>query len=61
MKEGKWIFLVLATLGAIFMVMIGFAIGAKSSIGIILSILGVIAVFGIGFTQKKKMREKGLL
>lgn len=61
MKDGKWIFLLLATLGAIFMVLIGFSIGAESIFGLIISILGVIVVFGLGFTQKKKMREKGLL
>ncbi|MDQ0162817.1 DUF5325 family protein [Bacillus alveayuensis] len=61
MKNGKWIFLLLAMMAALFIVLIGFSIGASSLTGVILSGIGVIAVFAIGFSQKKKMREKGLL
>ncbi|WP_243385218.1 DUF5325 family protein [Bacillus kexueae] len=61
MKKEKVVLLLFAFLAAFCMVLIGFAIGAKSLVGIILSIVAVIAVFGFGFSYKKKLREKGLL
>lgn len=61
MGNGKWIFWVLATIAALLIVSVGFAIGAGSLLGVVVSILGIIIVFGLGFTQKKKMRERGLL
>ncbi|ASS90964.1 MULTISPECIES: DUF5325 family protein [Aeribacillus] len=61
MGNGKWIFWVLATIAALLIVSVGFAIGAGSLLGVVVSIIGIIIVFGLGFTQKKKMREKGLL
>jgi UPF0716 family protein affecting phage T7 exclusion len=61
MGNGKWIFWVLATIAALLIVSVGFAIGAGSLLGVVVSIIGIIIVFGLGFTQKKKMRERGLL
>ncbi|MEK4179394.1 DUF5325 family protein [Aeribacillus sp. FSL K6-1121] len=61
MGNGKWIFWVLATIAALLIVLVGFAIGAGSLLGVVVSIIGIIIVFGLGFTQKKKMRERGLL
>ena len=61
MGNGKWMFWVLATIAALLIVSVGFAIGAGSLLGVVVSIIGIIIVFGLGFTQKKKMRERGLL
>lgn len=61
MTKQKSIFLLFATLAALFIASIGFAIGAKSLLGILLSGLGVVFVFGFAFSYKKKLREKGLL
>jgi Family of unknown function (DUF5325) len=61
MKQGKWIFLVLAVLAALFMIGIGVAVGERSILGIILAIIGLNAVMATGFIIKKRMREKGLI
>ncbi|MCM3160345.1 YlaF family protein [Metabacillus litoralis] len=61
MKQGKWIFLVLAVLAALFMIGIGVAVGERSILGIILAIIGLNAVMAAGFIMKKRMREKGLI
>ncbi|MFD2213010.1 MULTISPECIES: DUF5325 family protein [Bacillaceae] len=61
MKQGKWIFLVLAVLAALFMIGIGVAVGERSILGIILAIIGLNAVMATGFIMKKRMREKGLI
>lgn len=60
MGNGKWIFWVLATIAALLIVSVGFAIGAGSLLGVVVSIIGIIIVFGLGFTQKRKC-ERGLL
>lgn len=61
MKQGKWIFLVLAVLAALFMIGIGVAVGERSILGIIFAIIGLNAVMATGFIMKKRMREKGLI
>lgn len=61
MKQGKWIFLVLAVLAYSFMIGIGVAVGERSILGIILAIIGLNAVMATGFIMKKRMREKGLI
>ncbi|APH05398.1 YlaF family protein [Bacillus weihaiensis] len=61
MKQGKWIFLLLASLAAISMIGIGISVGERSMIGIILSIIFLIAIMGTGFVMKKRMRENGIL
>jgi hypothetical protein len=58
MKQINSMFLVFAFLTAFFMILIGIAIGERSLLGILGSIIGVIAIMGIGFTYKRKIREK---
>lgn len=55
MKQIKWLFLLFAILAAACMVGIGISIAERSVIGIILCILATVAVFGIGFSSKKKL------
>lgn len=61
MKKVNWFFLILSIIAALLIVFIGFAIGAGNLIAVILCAIGIIIVFGIGFAQKKKMRENGTL
>lgn len=58
MGNGKWIFWVLATIAALLIVLVGFAIGAGSLLGVVVSIIGIIIVFGLGFTQKRKCERE---
>lgn len=43
------------------MISIGIAVGQRNLLGILLSIVALIAAMGFGFATKKKMRDKGLL
>lgn len=61
MRLGKWIFVVLAFFAATCMGGIGIAVAERSILGILLSIIGLIALMGTGFIMKKKLREKGIL
>lgn len=61
MKSGKWIFFLLAFIAAGSMVGVGIAVGERSILGILISILALIAAMGFGFATKKKMRDKGIL
>ncbi|WLR43304.1 DUF5325 family protein [Bacillus carboniphilus] len=61
MKKINGLLLFLAFLGATFMVATGIAVGEGSVLGVIASIIGIIVVFGSGFTYKKKLREQGRL
>ncbi|QNG58929.1 YlaF family protein [Metabacillus idriensis] len=61
MKSGKWVFFLLALIAAGSMICIGIAVGERSILGILLSIIALIAAMGFGFATKKKMRDKGLL
>ncbi|WP_040227912.1 YlaF family protein [Bhargavaea cecembensis] len=61
MKNIKWIFVLYALAALASMVLIGFAIGAKSILGIIGAIVLLCAVMGFGFKTKKAMRDKGYL
>lgn len=61
MKSGKWVFFLLALIAAGSMICIGIAVGERSILGILLSIIVLIAAMGFGFATKKKMRDKGLL
>lgn len=61
MKQVKWIFLIYAILSAASIIGIGVAIAEKSIIGVVGSIIAVILIMGLGFSQKKKMRESGNL
>ncbi|MFD1735661.1 DUF5325 family protein [Bacillus salitolerans] len=58
MQRQNVIFLILAITTAIFMMLIGVAIGEGSILGIIGSIIGVILIMGIGFAYKGKLRKK---
>lgn len=43
------------------MIGIGIAIGERSVMGVIASIIALVIVMGFGFKKKKKMREAGEL
>lgn len=58
MKQINIIFLVLAFFTAFFMILIGIAVAERSILGIIGAIIGIVATTGVGFTYKKKLREK---
>ncbi|MFZ3588098.1 DUF5325 family protein [Bacillus sp. DJP31] len=58
MKQPNIVFLILAFLTAFLIILIGIAVGERSILGIIGSIVGIVAMMGIGFTYKKKLREK---
>jgi hypothetical protein len=55
MKQIKWLFLLFAILACACMVGIGISIAERSNIGIITCIVATVAVFGIGFSSKKKL------
>lgn len=61
MKQIKWIFVVFAILAAVSIMGIGVAIGEKSIVGVIGSILALIVVMGFGFKTKAKYRANGEL
>ncbi|MTH52578.1 hypothetical protein GKZ89_04095 [Bacillus mangrovi] len=61
MKSVKWKFLLLAVLAAAMMALVGISVSYRSVFGIILGILGLCAVMGFGFAQKKRLRESGQL
>ncbi|MFC3884256.1 YlaF family protein [Bacillus songklensis] len=61
MKEIKWIFLVYSILAATSIMSIGVFIGEQSLIGIIVSIIVLFIIMGLGFSTKKKRRERGEL
>lgn len=61
MKEMKWIFLVYSILATTSIITIGVFIGEQSLIGILVSIIVLIMIVGLGFSTKKKMRERGEL
>jgi hypothetical protein len=58
MKNIQWNFLILALLATASLAWTGIAIGERSIIGIVLSILALFIIMGYGFATKKKMREK---
>jgi hypothetical protein len=61
MKEIKWIFVIYSILAATAIMAIGVFIGEGSLIGIIVSIIFLLIIMGLGFSTKKKMRERGEL
>jgi hypothetical protein len=61
MKQIKWIFVVFAILGAASIMGIGVAIGEKSILGVIGSILALVVVMGFGFKTKAKYKANGEL
>ncbi|MDA7026320.1 YlaF family protein [Bacillus sp. CLL-7-23] len=61
MKQIKWIFLLFALAAVISMMFIGVAIAEKNLPGVIGAVMMFIIIMGIGFSLKKRMRNKGLL
>ena len=57
MKNGNGIFVLYAFAAVIAMTGVGIAVGERSLLGIIISIIALIAVFGMGFKTKKKVRD----
>ncbi|GIN19082.1 MAG TPA: hypothetical protein DEO65_10560 [Bacillus bacterium] len=57
----KWNFLFLAILAAFSIVGMGFSLGVRSLIGMIVCFIILISVMGYGFATKKKYRESGKL
>ena len=61
MKQIKWIFVLYAVLAAVSIMGIGVAIGEKSVLGVIGSILALVLIMGLGFKTKAKLRARGEL
>lgn len=61
MNRVKWPLLIYAILAALSIMGIGVAIAEKSLLGVVGCIAAVIVIMGLGFTTKKKMRERGEL
>ncbi|OZT12389.1 hypothetical protein CHN50_10780 [Priestia aryabhattai] len=61
MKNIKWVFVLYAMLATFSIMAIGIFIGEGSAIGVIGSLVALVAIMGFGFTTKKKMREKNQL
>jgi hypothetical protein len=61
MKQIKWIFVLYAVLAAVSIMGIGVAIGEKSILGVIGSIIALIIIMGFGFKTKAKLRASGEL
>ncbi len=57
MKNGNGIFILYAFAAVLAMTGVGIAVGERNLAGIFLSIVVLIAVFGMGFKTKKKFRE----
>lgn len=61
MKGLKWNFLLLAMLAALSIVGMGFSLGAKSVLGMIIFFILLISIMGYGFATKKRYREANKL
>jgi FtsH-binding integral membrane protein len=61
MNQIKWPFLFLAFASVACLAGTGIAIGYRSPLGIILTLIAFVAVMGFGFKTKKKYRESGKL
>jgi hypothetical protein len=61
LKKIKWVFLLFAIMAATCMMGFAIAIAERSVIGMLICTLLLIFVMGMGFVQKKKMRENGTL
>ncbi|AKG73674.1 DUF5325 family protein [Salinicoccus halodurans] len=60
-KKSKAIFAVLATLAVLMMIAFSVFIAESMPLMAVLSVVVFIAIFGAGFTLKKKYRENGWL
>ena len=56
-QKSNSIFWILSILAVIFLVLFSFSVGAGSVPMMILTLILLIAIFGIGFTLKKKYRN----
>ena len=56
-KKSKGIFWVFSILAVVFLTLFSFAVGAANVPMMILTLILLIAIFGIGFTLKKKYRN----
>lgn len=61
MKQIKWPLLFFAFASAACMIWTGIAIGFRSPLGTVASLIALVIVMGFGFKTKKKMRENGEL
>ncbi|MBS4177264.1 YlaF family protein [Lederbergia citrea] len=61
MNNIKWNLLFLAILATFSIVGIGIFLGARSSVGMIVCLIILVAVMGYGFKVKKKMLDAGKL
>lgn len=61
MKKSKSIFLLLAVLAIVMLIVISAGIAEGNYLTIAIGIILFIAIFGIGFTLKKKYRENSWL
>jgi hypothetical protein len=59
MKQIKWIFVLYAILATVSIMGIGVAIGEKSILGMVGSIIALVLVMGFGFKTKAKFRANG--
>ena len=60
-EKSKSIFWILSILAVLFLVLFSFSVGAGNIPMMILTLIFLIATFGIGFTIKKKYRENDWL
>lgn len=61
MKNIKWRFFILAILAGLSMVGAGIFLGQNNVFGTVVCIVLLIAIFGIGFSMKRKMVKNGEL
>lgn len=61
MNKAKAVMFLFAAAAMLSMISIGYAIAAKTFLGVIAGIVAFGAVMGIGFKMKRKFREQGLL
>lgn len=59
MKREQLFFLLLSFLTITCFIIIGISISEQSVLGIILALIGSVALMGFGFAKKKKFRDQG--
>ncbi|WP_245153845.1 YlaF family protein [Jeotgalibacillus proteolyticus] len=57
MEKGNGIFILYAFAAVLAMTGVGIAVGERSFLGAVISLIALTAVFGMGFKTKKKHRE----
>ncbi len=61
MNKAKIVMFIFAVAAILSMVSIGYAIAAKTLLGIIFGIIALCVIMMMGFKMKRKFREQGLL